>query len=102
MPNKGIYPAKLFEYLAARKPILALIDPQDVAAELVRQARCGFIAPNEDVDAIYQALREVYRLWKEHLPFRPEESVIRQAHRKLQVQKMEGLIDALLAGRATT
>lgn len=95
VPTKGIYPAKLFEYLAARKPIIALIDPGDVAADLIRQAECGYVAANEDADGIDRITEITYRNWRERVPFAPNEEVIRSCHRRIQVARMESVIESL-------
>lgn len=56
---RGLIPGKLYEYLGAGRPILALI-PESEAADLVRRLGCGEIAAPDDVDAIADA---VERLW---------------------------------------
>lgn len=93
--TKGIYPAKVFEYLAARRPILCLTDPTDVAAALVRQARAGLVCANEDLEGVYAGLRTLYERWARNEPFEPDEEVIRNSHRRLQVERMEQLIEEL-------
>jgi glycosyltransferase involved in cell wall biosynthesis len=47
---------KLFEYLAADRPILALADANE-AARIVRETRTGLVVPSDDVPAIVGALR---------------------------------------------
>jgi glycosyltransferase involved in cell wall biosynthesis len=49
---------KLFEYLAAGRPILALADGNE-AARIVQETRTGVTVPPDDVDAIAAALRAV-------------------------------------------
>jgi glycosyltransferase involved in cell wall biosynthesis len=51
-------PGKLFEYLAARRPIVALADGNE-AARIVRETNTGVAVPPRDVDAITDALRRV-------------------------------------------
>jgi glycosyltransferase involved in cell wall biosynthesis len=53
---------KLFEYLAARKPILALV-PEGEAARLVENTGAGIVVPPDDVEAIKEA---IYRLYCQH------------------------------------
>lgn len=45
-------PAKVYEYLRARRPILALLDSAGDTAALLREAGVGTILPIEDADAI--------------------------------------------------
>jgi len=49
-------PAKLYEYLRARRPILALTDPEGDTARTLRAAGIDTIAPLDSKDAIMQAM----------------------------------------------
>lgn len=61
--NKGILTGKLFEYLGARKPILALA-PEGDAAELIRETNAGLVVHPSNVPQIKMVLRELYSRWK--------------------------------------
>lgn len=52
-------PAKIYEYLRARRPILALTDPKGDTAEVLRNAGIGSIAPLDDEDSIVHGLLEL-------------------------------------------
>ncbi|HSQ34674.1 MAG TPA: glycosyltransferase, partial [Candidatus Binatia bacterium] len=54
----GIAPGKLFEYLAQRKPILALDDGTH-AGEIVRATDSGWIVPAHDVETIAATLEKI-------------------------------------------
>jgi glycosyltransferase involved in cell wall biosynthesis len=58
--GKGVLSGKVFEYLAAERPILALVPPDGAAAALIRETGAGVVAPPDDVDAIEAALRELH------------------------------------------
>ena len=58
------YPAKIFEYLATGRPILALT-PEGIAADLVREAGTGTVAHPEDAGSIRRALLDLLRRWEE-------------------------------------
>jgi glycosyltransferase involved in cell wall biosynthesis len=58
--GKGVLSGKVFEYLAAERPILALVPPDGAAAELIRETGAGVVAPPDDVDAIEAALRGLH------------------------------------------
>jgi glycosyltransferase involved in cell wall biosynthesis len=49
-------PAKLYEYLRARRPILAMVDSQGDTASVLRQAGVGRIVPLESSEQIAAAL----------------------------------------------
>jgi hypothetical protein len=54
--EKGMYSGKLFEYIGARRPILAVGPGDDVAGALVRSRSAGFVG--EDPEAIARWLLE--------------------------------------------
>ena len=54
--GSGVLTGKIFEYLAAERPILAAVPPNGAAATLVREAGAGVVAPPDDVDALRAAL----------------------------------------------
>jgi len=51
-------PAKLYEYLRAGRPILALVDGDGESAALLRRLGTGRLAPIEDADGIERELSE--------------------------------------------
>jgi glycosyltransferase involved in cell wall biosynthesis len=60
--SEHIVPGKVFEYLGARRPILAVGPEGDVAA-LLRQTRAGTVADRRDVEGIARAVLGLYREW---------------------------------------
>jgi glycosyltransferase involved in cell wall biosynthesis len=61
----GVISAKLYEYLAARRPILAAVPPNGAAANLVRRTGAGVVVPPDDTDAIRRALEDLGARWRE-------------------------------------
>jgi hypothetical protein len=55
-------PAKLYEYLRAGRPILALTDPIGDTAATLRAAGVDTIAPLDEKDAIIQAIARFLKL----------------------------------------
>jgi glycosyltransferase involved in cell wall biosynthesis len=55
---------KVFEYLAAERPILAVVPPDGAAAELIRAANAGVVVAPDDVEAIAAALQELHEKWR--------------------------------------
>jgi hypothetical protein len=47
---------KIYQYMAARRPILALVPPDGEAATLVHRHKLGVVAPPDDPRAITEAL----------------------------------------------
>jgi len=63
--GRGVVTGKIFEYLAAERPILAAVPPDGAAAQLVRDTGAGVVVPPDDVDALQAALLELHRRWRE-------------------------------------
>jgi glycosyltransferase involved in cell wall biosynthesis len=55
---------KVFEYLAAERPILALVPPEGDAASLLRDTGSAWIADPDDEDAIAAAIAEAVGAWE--------------------------------------
>jgi len=62
--GKGVLTGKIFEYLAAERPILAVVPPDGAAADLLRETGAGTVVAPDDVDAIRAALGDLHRRWK--------------------------------------
>jgi glycosyltransferase involved in cell wall biosynthesis len=52
----GVLSGKVFEYLAAGRPILAAVPPDGAAAALIRETGAGVVAPPDDPAALAEAL----------------------------------------------
>jgi glycosyltransferase involved in cell wall biosynthesis len=61
--GRGVLTGKIFEYLAAERPILAAVPPDGAAARLLRDTGVGTVVPSDDVDALRQALLDLHRRW---------------------------------------
>lgn len=86
---KGIYTGKLFEYIGAVRPILALVDPEDVAADLIKKGNFGFVTDNNDIEGIKKCILECYDLWKNGGKFNPDIELVKACHRRFQVEILE-------------
>jgi glycosyltransferase involved in cell wall biosynthesis len=62
--GKGVLSGKVFEYLAAERPILAIVPPEGAAADLIRQTGGGVLVGPDDVDGMTAALRDLHAQWK--------------------------------------
>lgn len=94
-----IVPGKVFEYLGARRPILALA-PRGAVAELLEETRAGFVAPNHDIEAIKRAFLECYEKFgyrKE--TFKPNDDAIKRYERREITNQLAVLLDTARAQR---
>jgi glycosyltransferase involved in cell wall biosynthesis len=62
--GRGILSGKVFEYLAAERPILAVVPPDGAAADLIRETGAGVVAAPDDVEAIRDALASLHERWR--------------------------------------
>lgn len=61
--SEAVFTGKIFEYLAAGKPVLGLV-PCGVAADLIAEAQAGVVVPPENVEAIANQIATLYRKWQ--------------------------------------
>jgi glycosyltransferase involved in cell wall biosynthesis len=62
--GRGVLSGKVFEYLAAERPILAAVPPDGAAAALIRETGAGVVAAPHDVLALRAALEELHSRWQ--------------------------------------
>lgn len=80
----GVYTGKLFEYLAARRPILAVGGLRGVVTELLEETRAGVHASG--YEQLKHALVELYEQYRTHgyVPYRGcEEQIAKYSHREM-------------------
>ncbi|HKE00053.1 MAG TPA: glycosyltransferase [Planctomycetota bacterium] len=61
--GRGVLSGKVFEYLAAERPILAVVPPDGAAAELLRETGAGVVVAPDDVDGIARELAALRDAW---------------------------------------
>jgi glycosyltransferase involved in cell wall biosynthesis len=81
------YTTKLFEYLGTKRPILALVPPQGVAADLIRSTKAGIIVPPKDTNSIKQAIFKLFQEW-ERGDLRTIQSDVSEYDRKVLTEKL--------------
>lgn len=84
-------PAKLYEYLRARRPILALTDPAGDTASVTRQAGIDAIAPLDGVEDIADLLTRFVRA--PLLGTLPAENAIASASRQARTMELTRLLN---------
>jgi len=63
--GRGVLTGKIYEYLAAERPILAVVPPDGAAAQLVRETGAGVVVRPDDVKAMREALLDLHRRWRD-------------------------------------
>jgi hypothetical protein len=87
-------PAKLYEYLRARRPILALTDPAGDTATTLRHAGIDSIAPLDDKNGIRQALARFIGQVKTGDAPRLSEETIGRYSRRARTQELASVLNA--------
>ena len=62
--GKGVLSGKVFEYLAAERPLLAVVPPDGAAAALLRETGAGIVVAPDDVDGIARELTALQEAWR--------------------------------------
>jgi glycosyltransferase involved in cell wall biosynthesis len=86
-------PAKLYEYLRAGRPILALTDPSGDTASLLRQCGIDTIAPLDASDAIADALARFIDLARAGQTPHAAHEQVRAAERRQRTAQLAALLD---------
>lgn len=64
--GKNIPTSKLFEYIGAKRPILALAPQDSEAAEILNRTKTGIVVPPADIEKIQNAILDLYQRWEEN------------------------------------
>jgi len=95
--SKFITTGKLFEYLAAQKPILAIVPEESSAAQIVRSTRSGTVISPHQIDQIEVAIFSYYdKYYKNEIYFRSDEKIISQFERKDLTSRLADIFDELI------
>ena len=88
----GVYSGKIFDYISVQKPIISVLNPNDVAADLIREQNAGYIADFNQPEEIARSIEFAWKIWndKSYLPV--DEAKVKTLHRKYQVKILENLI----------
>ncbi|MGB9691351.1 MAG: glycosyltransferase, partial [Candidatus Sumerlaeaceae bacterium] len=84
---------KVFEYMAAGKPVLA-ITPENALARIVRHTGIGCVVSPDDIELLVTRL---YELFMGTFPYRPQSEIITKYHRRNQAAQLAHLLERLRA-----
>jgi glycosyltransferase involved in cell wall biosynthesis len=95
--GRGVLSGKVFEYLAAGRPILAVVPPDGAAAALVRELEAGVVVAPDDVEGIRGALVELHARFSDGgLPdVELDEAARRRLSRQARVEETATLLREL-------
>jgi glycosyltransferase involved in cell wall biosynthesis len=92
----GIVTAKLFEYLASGRPILALAAKEGIVANIIQSANAGLVV-SSNTEEIKDAILEFYQQWvKRKLTSTTDMSSIERYNRKVQTSKVAQIFEKVI------
>jgi hypothetical protein len=90
-------PAKVYEYLRAEKPILALTDEKGDTANVLKKEEVGYILPLDDKEAIKRGLIEFIQQIKNNTASRPDKTIWKQHMRYARTEQLAKLLDDVVS-----
>ena len=97
---RTMVPGKLYEYLDAGRPVIAMLPERDEAADLVRRAG-GVVLPPGDRAGLARELETRYMAWKERGRAPDGRPAWLDEHARPNLAgRLAGLLDGLTGGRA--
>jgi len=91
---KGIITGKIFEYLEAKRPILAIAPVDGDAAAIINTTNAGFVIDFNDASKLKRVILSNYRAFKKQ-DLRVDSKNIDQYHRKQLTQKLATIIKTI-------
>ncbi len=91
----GIITGKLFEYLQANRPILAIAPPEGDLAEIINTTKAGRVVGFDDEETLKKEILEMYKAYKKHKLVVNSKS-IEQYHRKNLTAQLADVIKKLI------
>jgi glycosyltransferase involved in cell wall biosynthesis len=91
--SDAVATGKIYEYLAAGKPILGLV-PAGVAADLLVEANAGVVVDPDNVDKIASRLRDLYEVWRAGgIDYNANKDVVARYERRQQAKKLAATLE---------
>lgn len=91
-----VIPSKTYEYMAAGRPILALVPPEGEAASLIRKTNTGVVADFEDTEAIKSAFMQLYNDWAhQNISLTPDPHQIEQFNQRRLIRGVADLLNQI-------
>ncbi|MBW6514816.1 MAG: hypothetical protein K0B87_08695, partial [Candidatus Syntrophosphaera sp.] len=93
--TRSVLTGKIFDYLRSGRPILAIVPPDGIAAEMVTRAGTGFVADYQDIAGIGQNLLRLYQMWRsgELETLKPDLEYVAGFSRERLAAKLAALIE---------
>ncbi|MFH1597609.1 MAG: glycosyltransferase [Patescibacteria group bacterium] len=92
----GCYTGKIFEYLATKQPILAIVPLDGLAAKLIQKTKTGLVADPDHVDQIKNQLLKLYQAWlNDETLFSPDQTLIKYYDRRQLTKRLADVFQSI-------
>jgi glycosyltransferase involved in cell wall biosynthesis len=89
-------PAKLYEYLRAKRPIFALVDAEGDTAAILRAARAGTLVPLESTDQIEESLTRFIDSLRDGTAPLADETFVKGFAREFRTRDLSAVLDEVV------
>jgi hypothetical protein len=93
--NELSVPSKIWDYIGARTPILAVVDPSFRVARLIEENRLGIAVHPDDTDGIAKSIE---RILSGDFEYMPDETVFDEFSRAHKMDVLAEILDSVSAG----
>jgi glycosyltransferase involved in cell wall biosynthesis len=91
--SEEIVPGKVYEYMGAGKPIIAIAPPQGAIAHLLNETNAGRVAPQVGVEQLAAIIFDYYNDWKNRSEaFAPDREKIMRYERRNATKQLAALL----------
>jgi glycosyltransferase involved in cell wall biosynthesis len=91
-----IVPGKVYEYLGAARPIMAIAPPEGAIGDLLRETNAGEVVRQSDIEGQARIIKRIYDDWTSgESSFAMKLDTISQYERREATRKLAGLFDRL-------
>ncbi len=97
--NQGILTGKLYDYIGARRPILAIGPPGGDVDQILKDSGTGILVDYDDKETTHEIVLKYYHRWKERR-LNVETVHQEQFSRRTQAKNLSQIFDSLVNGAA--
>lgn len=91
-----IVPGKVYEYMGAMRPLIAIAPPQGAIGDLLRETHAGEAVAQSDIDGQAWIIKQLYDQWQDpnsSSPYAMMPDIISQYERREATRKLSQLLD---------
>ena len=95
---EAFYTGKVFEYMVAGRPILAIIPQHGAAAQLIKETNTGLISDCTDLHATKKNIEILYTSWLKNIGiYSPNKEEIKKYERNTLTKELAKVFDKALS-----